>query len=260
MSAVRRAMPGRRRGASSRGALVVCCLSLVVAACSSRPTIEELEAATEVRRSAQRFAKEVVLSPGDQIEVAVYRNGEVSRTVTVQSDGVISLPLLDQVQVGGLTLAEVDDKITALFSERLRDPEVTVILTNAVEPMVYVMGDVGLVKPVPLRMGRTVSQAIAHSGGIPRNGAPKSVALVRLEDDGFFTVTYVAEDARTKIDAYVAFQNSVLRPDDLIVVPESTRSKAGRFINDFITTPLTAFNQIVNPYFQFKLIQLFEDN
>jgi len=239
--------------------LIVFCLIAGVVACSSRPAIDDVAAAPEVIKSQHRFAREYVITPGDRIEVAVYQHADVYRSVTVQADGFISIPLLDQVQIAGLTMPEADAKLTGLLSRRLRDPEVTIILLNAVEPMVYVIGDVGVVKPVPLRSARTVAQALANTGGVTRDGARKSVALIRLHEDGFFRTTYIADDSGSQVEAYLSFYNTPLLPEDLIVVPESSRSKGTRFLQDFVINPLTAFNQALNPFFQYRLIDLLED-
>jgi len=198
---------------------------------------------------------ESLLVPGDKLEIAVYRNVEISRTVVIRADGYISLPLLDDIKASGLTILELDAKITRKLSSRLRLPEVTVILVNPMEPMVYVYGEVGVSQPVPLRQARTLALALAHVGGITRDAAVEDIALVRLDDDGFIRMHILDDRAEGPIGHYMAYQNVALRANDLVIVPESSRSLTGRFITDFIITPLSAFNLMLTPYFQYKLIR-----
>lgn len=227
---------------------------LLLAACASTTQQKDVAADPQIVTSLNRYHREYVLVPGDIIEIAVYRNAEVSRTVTIGPDGNISLPLLDQIKVSGLTITQLDEMLTQKLGARLVNPEVTIIHANPMEPMVYVYGDVRAVLPVPLRMARTLAQAIAMAGGVTRDAALRDVALIRLNDDGYLKMIRMNEATRGQIGPYLAYQNTPLQPDDLIVVPESARSIAGRFITDFITEPLSAVNMILTPYFQFKLI------
>ena len=73
-------------------------------------------------QSEARFRKEYVLVPGDQVEILIRRVPEVSRKVTIRSDGFISLSMLDEVSAAGLTPRELDAKLTGLFSARVVDP------------------------------------------------------------------------------------------------------------------------------------------
>jgi len=228
-------------------------LTLGITACSSQDAYQ-LPAEPEVIASLERYSREYVLVPGDQLEVAVYRNSDISRVVTIRADGFVSLPLLDDVKAAELSISELDATITGRLSGRLVDPEVTIILVNPIEPMVYVYGDVGAVTAVPLRQAKTLAQAIAYVGGIPRDGAKGGIALVRLDDDGFLRMHFMDGETDGPIGPYLQFQNTSLRADDLIVVPESMRSQVGRFLTDFIVEPLSAVNLILSPYLQFELL------
>lgn len=235
-------------------AIAAAALLTVTSGCSSTQTPYEIAAGPKIIKSLQRYSREYVIVPGDNLEVAVYKNGDVSRAVVVRPDGMISLPLLDEISAGGLTPQELDDSITERLSSRLNDPEVTIILTNPLDPMVYVYGEVGFVKPIPLREARTMAQAIAYSGGVTRDASLKDVALIRLDTDGFLQMHLLEDQADGPAGPYAAFQNTALQADDLIVVPENKRSKGGRIIQDFIIQPLNAVNLILTPYFQFELL------
>jgi polysaccharide export outer membrane protein len=228
---------------------------VVVSGCSVQQVEYNVKAEETVIKSLKRYKRELLLVPGDQIEVAVYRNADVSRTVVVRPDGYISIPLLDEIKVAGMTLRELDDLITSRLSNRLKNPEVTVILINPLEPMVYVFGDVGVSKPVPLRQARTLAQALAHAGGTTRDSAIREIALVRLGDDGYIRMHKIKDRVEAPVGQFMAYQNIALKAEDLIVVPENSRSLAGRFLQDFIVEPLQAFNLVLNPYFQFRILE-----
>ncbi len=235
-----------------------CVLIVGVAAlssCESPQASADLEVSPIVLESLTRYRKEYVLAAGDVIDVVVRANPVVSRPCAIRPDGYISLPLLDDVMAEGLTVPALDAKLTELFSKRLVDPEVTVIAATVRQPMVYVLGEVGAPRPVPLRDATTAAQAIAQAGDMTVAAARNSVAVIRLTEEGrlrAFTVTTVVEGQPAP---YMALQAMLLQADDLIVVPESDRSQMVRFINDYVNTPLSGVNSVLTPYFQFRLIE-----
>lgn len=209
-------------------------------------------------QSAIRFKKEYVLVPGDTVDVVVRRTPEASRTVIIRADGLISLPLIQDVKAGGMTPAELRDELTKRFAERLVEPDVTVIPTNVRQPMVYVTGDIGAVSvAVPLRDAPTAMQAIAMGGGFRRSSANRDVAIIRLGEDGYLRVIPVAAEAPGQAAPYAALRQTVLQPDDVVFIPESTRSQYTRFLTDFIYQPVSSLNAIIGTYTNFRLVQIF---
>jgi protein involved in polysaccharide export with SLBB domain len=239
-----------------------CLLPLLVlfAGCASTVSKESLEVDFELIKSLNQYRKEYILAPGDQLEVMVYRNPELSRTVLVRPDGYISVPVLDDVKAAGLTVPELDKRLTDLFERRLIHPEVTVIVNNAQEPMVYVVGEVGQATPVPLRQAKTAAQAISRAGGLRMSAAKGSIAIVRLDEEGRLVAHVVKPKQSGQPAFYMVLQSIMLQPDDLIIVPESNRSQFVRFVQDFVTTPLGGLNSLITPYFQLRLIDEELDN
>ena len=228
---------------------------LLMAGCTSQVAKDPLAVETSVAESLQRYSKEYVLAPGDLLDVVIYRNPELSRQSLIRSDGFISLPVLDDVRAAGLTIRALDDYLTEQLNERLVDPEVTIIITNAREPMVYVVGEVQRASAVPLREARTAAEAIARSGAQIRSADLRQVSIIRLDGSGFLRAYTVETHEGSQAAVYMALQNVSLLADDLIFVPESDRSQAVRNIQDFISTPMGALNQILTPYFQVRLIE-----
>lgn len=230
-----------RMGKAAQLFATVFIASTLLASCftNPRPSRAEIPVDAEVIEASGKFRKEYVLVPGDQIEVSVWRVPEVSRVVVVRPDGNISLPMLHSVKAAGLTFPELEEKLTKLFAERLLDPDVTIIATQIRQSMVYVLGDVGLPKAVPLHQATTAVQAIALAGGLRRTGAIRDVSIVRLGEDGILRAVPVEVEEADQTAPYLALSLAVLQPDDIVFVPESGRSEVVRFMDEFVGRPLS---------------------
>lgn len=203
-----------------------------------------------------RYRKEYVILPGDQLDIIVRRVPEATRSVVVRPDGEITLPLVNDVTVAGLTTHEVDLKLASLLSVRLVNPEVTVIAAQAHQPTVYVGGEVNTPGAIPLRNASFAIQAISLAGGLRRSAAARNITILRLSDDGKIQSLPLEVTARGQRGPYEALARTRLLPDDIIFVPESGRSQVNRFIDDFINHPLQGVNSILGTYVNFRLIQI----
>lgn len=123
------------------------------------------------------------VGPGDVIEVAVYGNDDLSRIPTVQTNGSISLPLLGEVQVAGLTIAEVQRKITNLLEkDYLVKPQVEVKVRDYNSQYVSVVGEVNSPGRKPLR-GRTRLIDLLSEGGGFKPTASGEVMITRTDGE-----------------------------------------------------------------------------
>jgi polysaccharide export outer membrane protein len=121
------------------------------------------------------------VGPGDVLEVAVYGNDDLSRIVTVQTNGSISYPLLGEVQVAGLTIAEVQRKITNLLAkDYLVNPQVEVKVREFNSQFVSVVGEVNSPGRKPIRGRMRLIDALLESGGF-KPGASAEVMITRTE-------------------------------------------------------------------------------
>jgi len=243
---------------AGRNGLIVCgalACAFSMAGCTRALSTKPLQAEPQVVESLHRYTKEYVLEAGDSLDVVVYRNPELSRQALIRSDGVISLPILGDVKVAGMTTRQLDDLLAERLRARLVNPEVTVSVTNAREPMVYVVGEVQAATPIPLRDAKTAAQAIARVSLLSRSVDLSHVSIIRLDDTGHIRAYPVRPQEHAQPAPYMALQNVPLQADDLIFVPESKRSQATRAVQDFATMPLSALNLILTPYFQYRIIQ-----
>jgi protein involved in polysaccharide export with SLBB domain len=230
---------------------------LLLAGCAAqRAAKPKLPVQPAVVQSALRFEKEYLLTAGDQIEVNVRRFPEVTRTVMVRPDGMITLPLINDVAAAGHTTKELAAQLTKLFAARLVEPEVAVIALQTKQPMVYVTGDVNTPGAVPFGSAPTAMQAVSLAGGLRRSAASRDIALIRLDAEGFVQAFTVPVESAGQPGPYLALASTVLRPDDIIFVPESNRSQFSRFLDDIVNRPLAGINGIIGTYANFRIIQV----
>jgi polysaccharide biosynthesis/export protein len=151
----------------------------------------------------------------DVLDVSVWRDPDLSRTVPVRPDGFISLPMAGEVEAAGKTPTELE----ALLRERLRpyvqEPKLTVIVREVNSTRVFVTGEVARPGAYPIRGRMSVLQAIAVAGGFSEFAHRGGLLVIRREKGTVHPVDYGelidAERAR-EADFY-------LMPGDTVVVP-----------------------------------------
>lgn len=225
-------------------------VALALVGCGALPgvTTTQERAAAEIVRSSVRFQKEYILFPGDQIEVSVWRNPDVTRTVTIRPDGFISLPLLQEVKAAGLTPRELSESVTKALSGRLLNPEITVIPVQVRQAVVYVLGDVRSPGAYPVRNAITAAQALAVAGGVLRSGGESDTAIIRLNDEGYLEALPVGGRFNvSQSGPYIALAGAVLKADDIVFVPETGRSQLFRALTDLLVP--------YQMYFNYRLIE-----
>lgn len=175
----------------------------------------------------------------DLIEVQVFGVDQLTRTVRVDSRGVISLPLIGLVEVAGLTIQEAQAVITAKLAESyLQNPQVSVFIKEFTTQRVTIEGAVNRPGIYPLKGQTTLLTAIALAGGQGRFSEMNEVVIFRTDPTGARVVT--------KYDVELIRRGEVADPvvvnEDLIVVNRSPGRVAIRdsFLGDLF--------EIVNPF------------
>ena len=158
--------------------------TLVLLALLQAPPAAETPAAppaTGAPAAGPAATGDYAVGPGDVIEVAVYGNEDLSRIPTVQTNGSISLPLLGEIQVAGLTIAEVQRKITNLLEkDYLVKPQVEVKVREYQSQYVSVVGEVNSPGRKPIRGRMRLIDALLESGGFKAT-ASAEVMITRPE-------------------------------------------------------------------------------
>ena len=161
-----------------------------------------------------------VLKPSDVVEVQVYQEEDLNKTVRIEGDGSVDLPLIGKVKIAGMTVAEAQSLITELYNrDYLVDPQISLLVVNFSPKVVRVLGSVnrpGVVQ-IPPDRDLTLTEAIAGVNGITRLGNPKSVIIKRVNESGRarrmeVNFSKIVSDPDTK--------DVVLKEGDTIWVPE----------------------------------------
>ena len=150
------------------------------------------------------------------MNINVWKEAEISRTVPVRPDGKISLPLLNDVQAEGLTPQELAASIRDGLKKYISGPEVTVIVTAANSQRYYVLGEVTKPGAYPLTRGMTVLQALASAGTFTQFANEKGIYVLRKEGDKQVRHPF---NYKSVIKGQNQEQNLELKPGDTIVVP-----------------------------------------
>ncbi len=119
------------------------------------------------------------IGPEDMLQISVWKNEAVSRTVPVRPDGKISLPLLNDVQAAGLTALELRDVLTQKLTEYMPTPEVSVIVTEVRSFKVSVLGEILKPGRYELKSWSTVLDALALAGGFTPFAARSRIIILR---------------------------------------------------------------------------------
>jgi polysaccharide export outer membrane protein len=252
--------PSRLRRFACSLALAGASALVALPACESSEASGSLRVQPEVAEAGGRYRLEYVLAAGDNLDIVVLRHGEVSRSVIIRPDGYISLPLLDDVRAAGFTVRELDVRLTALLSDRLKAPEVTVVATTTREPQVFVYGEVISPRVVSLREANTVAQAVATAGGFDSSADTDSVILMRVHEDGRLVASKIELALSGQPAPYMQAHNIPLRADDMIFVPKTGIAQVNEWITNFVSQPLQGVNSAVSTYANLKIIESLNDD
>jgi polysaccharide biosynthesis/export protein len=155
----------------------------------------------------------------DVLRINVWKNPELTvDAVPVRADGMISVPLINDVQAEGLTPEELKDVIARELTEYVGSPQVTVVVVQMNSRFVSVIGEVGQDTRVPLTRDLRVLEAIASAGGFGPFADKSDVRIVRRNEDG--TESEYRFDYAAYIRGRAPGTNIVLQHGDTIVVPD----------------------------------------
>jgi polysaccharide export outer membrane protein len=165
-------------------------------------------------------AQEYVIGPEDVLDIAVWNNTNVSRTVPVRPDGKISLPLLNDVQASGLTPAELREILTKALTSYIPTPSVSVIVREVHSYKVTVIGEVRTPGRYELKSQATVLDVLAMAGGLNEFADRRRIVVLRQDGASTKRIPFAynkltAEGGPKK----TADENFCVRPGDVVLVP-----------------------------------------
>ena len=160
---------------------------------------------------------EYVIGPADVLEVAVWQNALVSRTVPVRPDGKISLPVINDVQAAGLTPVQLQSVLIKALASYIQAPEVSVIVREVHSFNISVIGHVKTPGRHELTSRVTVLEALALAGGLTEYADRGQIVILRRAGATTRQIPF-AYDKVTTGNGSKGQPNFFLQPDDIILV------------------------------------------
>jgi len=200
-------------------AMGLCAAALIAAAelggCAGPNKVASGEAATA------SYDGNYLIGPGDQLEVFVWHNPELSVKAPVRPDGRLSIPLVEDIECAGKTPTQLARAIEQRLKTYVNDPVVTVIVNDFNGPyadQVRVVGEAAKPHAIAYRRDMTILDAMIAVGGLTPYAAGNRTTLVRKQGGKQESLTVHLDDLLKDgdVDANVA-----LRPGDIIIVPQS---------------------------------------
>jgi polysaccharide export outer membrane protein len=170
------------------------------------------EAQAEIAADSDRY----VIGAEDVLYIHVWREETVTKTVSVRMDGMISIPLVDEIQAAGLTPLQLKEKLTERLKQFIEHPNVTVVVMEANSFKVYISGQISKPGIYRLRSDTTLAQIISMAGGLTEWANQKKIIIIRKENgkEKRFTINYKKIVKGEDLDS-----NIILKSGDTIIVP-----------------------------------------
>ncbi|HEV6968187.1 polysaccharide export protein [Pelomonas sp. P7] len=189
-------------------------LALLLSACATT------RSATPAPASVALDDYSYIIGAGDNLSVQVWRNPELSMSVPVRPDGKISAPLVEELLVQGRTPVQVAREIEKALGKYVRDPVVTVIVTNFVGPyteQIRVVGEAAKPQALPFKQKMTVLDVMIAVGGLTDFAAGNDATILRTsEGNKQYSVRLKDLIKRGDVSA-----NVEMRPGDILIIPQS---------------------------------------
>ncbi|HKN85753.1 MAG TPA: polysaccharide biosynthesis/export family protein, partial [Nitrospiraceae bacterium] len=132
-------------------------------------------------KETQATTSDFFLGPEDVLEITVWRNQDLSRQTVVRPDGMVSMPLIGDVQASGLTANQLAARIADRLKEFKESPSVTVSVKEVNSYNIYVLGEVQKPGKYQLKSNTSVLQAIAVAGGFSIYASKNKMQVVTTE-------------------------------------------------------------------------------
>lgn len=161
-----------------------------------------------------------IIGPGDNINIIVWRNPELSMSVPVRPDGKFSTPLIDELVAQGKNSVEIAREIEKMLSKYVRDPVVTVIVTGFVGPydqQIRVVGEAARPQVLSYKQKMSLLDVMIAVGGLTDFAAGNDATILRTADSNKqYSVRLKDLIKRGDISA-----NVEMKPGDILIIPQS---------------------------------------
>jgi polysaccharide export outer membrane protein len=195
-----------------------CTLVMLLAGCSSAPTLPSAESGEQAKLAP---SDQYLIGPGDNLGIFVWRNPELSMSVTVRPDGRVSIPLVEDMTAVGKTPTGLARELEDKLRPYIKDPIVTIIPSGFVGPFtqqVRVIGEAASPKAIPYRSGMTALDVMIAVGGLTKYAAGDRSVIVRV-------VNGKDESYRVHLSSLIrdgdVAENVFMQPGDILIIPQS---------------------------------------
>ena len=206
--------------------ILIALLALIItSACNTKANVKN----KVVNSSAQDITDELaslkessdyLLHPGDLVELQVYKEEDMDRTLRISSQGTIAFPLIGNIKIAGLNISQAENKVEEELKSYLKNPSVSILIKEYANKTLYVLGQVK--KPssisIPPEKNMTLLEAITSAGGFTDIAAVSRVKILRMENGTQRSievdVSQITKEGNKQLDI-------ALKPGDVVFVPQS---------------------------------------
>ena len=204
-------MQARADRAKSNMMMIVALVLTLVAGC--RSTDDDVGEVMQPQR-----LMEYIIGPSDVLSISILNQESMDRTVTVRPDGMISFPLIDEVNAAGLSPAQLEEMMTVALSEyvSLLPGELSVTVDEVHSYTVSVLGEVRNPGRFEFQNSATVLDALAEAGGLTEFASADEILILRNQPDGIRRIVFDYEELMDRPQNNVELS---VYPGDTVLVP-----------------------------------------
>ncbi|MCF6281039.1 MAG: polysaccharide export protein [Candidatus Polarisedimenticolaceae bacterium] len=200
--------------------LMILVLFSVLTACGSQ-SIRTIDIKSVQKTEPAGTAPSYKIGPGDQLDIFVWGNPDLSRAVVVRPDGYITAPLVEDVHASGSTAEALSSAIEEKLSKYIKTPNVTVSISSFVgryDEQVRVVGQAAQPQALSYRENMTVLDVIIAVGGLTEFADGNGATIVRKIDGEKVQFEVHLDDL---IKQGNISENIEMQPGDILIIPES---------------------------------------
>ena len=206
--------------------LIFALLALFLSACSGNKTaLKEVSSTVSNGEISQEIeniknSQDYLLQAGDLVEIKVYKEDDMSRTLRISTNGSITFPLIGNVRIAGLTVSQAENKVEKALQSYLKTPSVSFLIKEYANKTVYVLGQVKKPSSISITPEKTMTllEAITSAGGFTDIAAMSKVKILRMEGGVQKSievdVVQITKEGNKQYDV-------PLKPADVVFVPQS---------------------------------------
>jgi len=174
---------------------------------------------------------EYTIAKGDSLIIKIWQNPDLDDEVIVRPDGMISFPLVGDIQAEGLSISELKERLTARLREFLKYPQVSVSVKEIAGEKVIVLGEVNNPGVYLVTGNKTILEAISLAGGFTEHGVVSSVMLIK---GGFKNPKPMRLNLTKALKRANTTDNLVLESEDMVYVPRRFIRDVNYFLRQFL--------------------------